>query len=53
MNEVYHDVEIEPKLQPLRDKSFVNNSTTIEDEARIDIRANGSGVRRLPALSLT
>ena len=41
MNEVCHDVEIEPKLQPLQGESFVNNSTTNEDEARLDIRANG------------
>ena len=41
MNEVCHDVEIEPKLQPLRGESFVNNSTTTEDEARVDIKANG------------
>ena len=41
MNEVCHDVEIEPKLQPLQGESFVNNSTTTEDEARLDIKANG------------
>ena len=33
MNEVWHDVEIEPKLQLLQGESFVNNSTTTEDEA--------------------
>ena len=41
MNEVCHDVEIEPKLQPLQGESFVNISTTTEDEARLDIKANG------------
>ena len=41
MNEVCHDVEIEPKLQPLQGESFVNNSTTTEDEARLHIKANG------------
>ena len=41
MNEVWHDVEIEPKLQPLQGESFVNNSTTTEDEARLEIKANG------------
>ena len=41
INEVCHDVEIEPKLQPLQGESFVNNSTTIEDEARLDIKAIG------------
>ena len=40
MNEVCHDVQIEPKLQPLQGESFVNNSTTTEDEARLDIKAN-------------
>ena len=41
MNDVCHDVEIEPKIQPLKGKSFVNNSATTEDEARLDIKANG------------
>ena len=41
MNELCHDVEIEPKLQPLQGESFVNNSTTTEDEARLDIKAKG------------
>ena len=41
MNGVCHDVEIEPKVQPLQCESFVNNSTTTEDEARLDIKANG------------
>ena len=40
MNEVCHDVEVEPKLQPLQGESFVNNSTTTEDDARLDIKAN-------------
>ena len=40
MNEVCHDVEIEPKLKPLQGESLVNNSTTT-DEARLDIKANG------------
>ena len=41
MNEVCHDVKIEPKLQPLQGENFVNNSTITEDEARLDIKANG------------
>ena len=40
-NEVCHDVEIERKFQPLQGESFVNNSTTTEDEERLDIKANG------------
>ena len=39
MSEACHDVEIELKLQPLPGESFVNNSTTNEDEARLDIKA--------------
>ena len=46
MNEVCHDVEIEPKLEPLQGESFVNNSTTTEDEARLDIKANRLGSSR-------
>ena len=41
MKEVRYDVEIEPKLQPLKDESFVHKTMTTEDEARLDIKANG------------
>ena len=47
MNEVYHDVEIEP----LQGDSFDNNSTTTEDEARLDIKSNGVGDRVLTEFS--
>ena len=40
MNEFCHDVEIEPKLQPLQGETFVNISNTTEDEARLDIKKN-------------
>ena len=41
MREVCYDVEIEPKLQPLEGESFFHKTTTTEDEARLDIKANG------------
>ena len=41
MDEVCHDVELEPKLQPLEGETFDNKTTTTEDEARLDIKANG------------
>ena len=41
MNEVCHDVAIEPKLEALQGESFVSNSATTEDEARLNIKANG------------
>ena len=41
MKEVCYDVEIEPKLQPLEGESFVHKTTTTEDEARLDVKANG------------
>ena len=53
MNEVCHDVEVEPNLQPLQGESFVNNQTTNEDEAKLDIQANELWVHKLAALSLT
>ena len=37
LDEVCHDVEIEPKLQSLEG----NKTTTTEDDARLDIKANG------------
>ena len=41
MSEVCYDVEIEPKLQSLQGKSFVNNSTTTDENPRLDVKANG------------
>ena len=41
LDEVCHDVEIEPKLQSLEGESFHNKTTTTEDDARLDIKANG------------
>ena len=38
---VCYDAEIEPKLQPLEGESFVHRTTTTEDEAILDIKANG------------
>ena len=40
LDEVCHDVEIEPKLQSLEGESFHNKTTTTEDDTRIDIKAN-------------
>ena len=37
----YVMVEIEPKLQSLEGESFHNKTTTSEDDARFDIKANG------------
>ena len=36
MNEVCHDVEIEPHLQSLQGESFDHRTTTIGDETRLD-----------------
>ena len=41
MNEVCHDVQIEPKLQSLDGEIFSSNSTTADDDARLDIKTNG------------
>ena len=41
LNDVCHDVEIEPHLQPLQGETFALKSTTTDDDARLDIRANG------------
>ena len=40
MKEVCYDVEVEPKLQPLEDESFVHKTTKTEDGTRLDIKAN-------------
>ena len=41
MDDVCHDVQIEPKLQSLDGEIFSSNSTTSDDDARLDIKANG------------
>ena len=41
LDEFCHDVQIEPKLQPLHGETFASNTTTTEEEARLDIKANG------------
>ena len=41
LDKVCHDIEIEPKLQSLRDGSFHNKTTTTKDDARSDINGNG------------
>ena len=40
MDDVCHDVQIEPKLQSLDGEIFSSNSTSYDD-ARLDIKANG------------
>ena len=41
MDDVCHDVQIEPKLQSLNGEISSSNSTTTDDDARLDIKANG------------
>ena len=41
MDDVCHDVQIEPKLQSLDGEIFSSNSTTTDDDAGLDIKANG------------
>ena len=41
MSKVCFDVEIEPKLQSFQGESFVNISTTTDEYARLDVKANG------------
>ena len=41
LNEVCDDIEVEPCLQSLQGETFTKRTTTIDDKARIDIKANG------------
>lgn len=41
LGNVCHDVQIEPKLQPLNGETFSKRCGTTDDEARLDIAANG------------
>ena len=41
LNEVCDDVEVEPCLPSLQGETFANRTTTIDDDARLDIKANG------------
>ena len=40
MSEVCFDIDIEPKIQSLQGKSFVINSTTTDEDARLDVKTN-------------
>ena len=39
--EVCHDVQIEPKLEPLTGESFSNRTANTHDESRLDVSARG------------
>ena len=41
MDDVCHNVQIEPKLQSLDGEILSSNSNTTDDDARLDIKANG------------
>ena len=41
LNEVCDDVEVEPCLQSLQGETFANRTTTIDDNAELDTKANG------------
>ena len=41
MSEVYHDVCIEPTLQPITGEALSGASAITEDGARLDVAANG------------
>ena len=41
LNEFCDDVEVEPCLQSLQGKTFANRTATIDDDAGLDIKANG------------
>ena len=40
LEEICFDVEIEPNLLPLQGESFANKTTSTEDDARLDTKAN-------------
>ena len=40
-NEVCDDVDLEPCLQCLQGETFAKTTTTIDDDARLDMKANG------------
>ena len=41
LTDVCHDVNVEPRLQPLSGQTFATRSTAIEDNSRLDIAASG------------
>ena len=52
MSEVCFDVEIEQKYQSFQGASFVNNSTTADEDARVDVKAYGLWAQGLSEPSL-
>ena len=51
-NEVCDDVEVEPCLQCLLGETFAKRTTTIGDDARLDVKANGSSIHASTESSL-
>ena len=52
LSKVYHDVAIEPVLQPLSGESFHYATANVEDEARLDVSVQGFGETIIKRLSL-
>ena len=46
LNNVYNDVEIEPKLPPVTGEIFPNRTANTRTEARLDTRGSGLGVNK-------
>ena len=41
LSEICHDVEVEPKLQPLTGERLSHRTANVEKEARLDVKAHG------------
>ena len=41
LSEICHDVEVEPKLQPLTGERLFHRTANVEEEARLDVKARG------------
>ena len=41
LSDVCHDVEMEPHLQPLQGETVALKSTITDEDARLDVKANG------------
>ena len=47
MHDICYDVEVEPTLQLLQGESFIHKTTSTDEKAQLDIKANGQWGLRL------
>ena len=53
MQDVFHDVEVEPQLLPIQNEDLLGKTANRANEARLDIRTRGFWTRQQDAIRVT